>query len=150
MLSMGPDGVFLTLFVIAALVVWAVLASRTAHQMQYEQTDHDVYIVSHGDPEEGPLAAMCTRCEWNDLSMERDTSAQEHDLRAKAKRHSKNVAPKIVVLDAEPEPDGGEWDPDRHYTYPTVVTHAGSTWRARWLNRGEEPGVSEAWEEVNP
>lgn len=145
---MGRDGVFLTLFVIAALVVWAVLASRTRQRIQHELTDHEVHIVAHGDPEEGALAAMCTGCEWNDLSTERDTSAQEHDLRAKAKRHSTNVGSRIVVL--EPGPGEGEWDPDRHYAYPAVVSHGERRWRARWLSRGEEPAASQAWEEVIP
>jgi hypothetical protein len=147
MLGMGRDGVFLSLFVIAALGVWAVLASRTRHHMVHELTDHEVRIVAHGDPEEGTLAAMCTRCEWSDLSTERDTSAQEHDLRAKAKRHSRNVGSSILVVDPGLAEAG--WNADRHYTYPTVVSHGGRRWQARWLNRGEEPGVSEAWEEAS-
>lgn len=148
MLGMGRDGVLLTLFVIAALLVWAVLASRTRYRMLHEPTDHEVHIVSHGDPEEGTLAAMCTRCEWNDLSTERDTSAQEHDLRAKAKRHSRNIGSTIVVVDPDQAEAG--WETDRHYTYPTVVTHDGRRWQARWLSKGEEPGVSPAWEELAP
>ncbi|HZM82597.1 MAG TPA: hypothetical protein VFC19_43325 [Candidatus Limnocylindrales bacterium] len=144
---MGRDGVLFSLFVTAALGVWTVMASRTRHRMPHEPTDHEVRIVSHGDPEEGPLAAMCTRCEWNDLSTESDTSAQEHDLRAKAKRHSRNVGSSILVVDPEVAEAG--WDPDRYYTYPTVVSHGERRWQARWLNRGEEPGVSEAWEEAS-
>ena len=148
MLGMGRDGVLLSVFVTAALGVWAVLASRT-HQVvpQHQPTDHEVHIVSHGDPEEGSLAAMCTQCEWNDLSTERDTSAQEHDLRAKAKRHSLNVGSSIVVV--EPDVEEAAWEAGRHYTYPTVVTHGGRRWQARWLNRDEEPGVSEAWVEAS-
>jgi len=146
MLGMGRDGVSLSLFVIAALLVWAVLAARTRHSIVHEPTDHEVHIVAHGDPDDGTLAAMCTRCEWNDLSTERDTSAQEHDLRAKAKRHSRNVSSSIVVVD--PDIEEGAWDSARHYTYPSVVTHGGRRWQARWLNRGEEPGVSAAWDEL--
>src|SRR5689334_17631629 len=98
---MGRDGVFLSMFVIAALVVWAVLASRTRQIVTHEPTDHEVHIVSQGEIDDGTLAAMCTRCEWNDLSTERDTSAQEHDLRAKAKRHSRNVSSSIVMVEPE-------------------------------------------------
>lgn len=147
MLGMGSDGIYLSLFVIAALGVWAVLASRTRHRAMPEPTDHEVHIVSHGDADEGTLAAMCTRCEWNDLSTERDKSSQEHDLRAKAKGHSRNVSSSIVVVD----PDSAEaaWDSARHYTYPTVVIHGERHWQARWLNRGQEPGVSESWEEIS-
>lgn len=147
MLSMGRDGVFLSVFVIAALGMWGVLASRTRQQMVHELTDHEVRIVSHGDPEAGALAAMCTRCEWNDLSTESDASAQEHDLRAKAKRHSRNVGSSIVVVD--PDFPEAEWDSARLYTYPTVVTHRERRWQSRWLSQGEEPGVSEAWKEAS-
>lgn len=147
MLIMGRDSVFLSVFVIAALGGWSVLASRTRHRAVHEPTDHEVHIVSHGDPDEGGLAAMCSGCEWADLSAEKDTSAQEHDLRAKAKRHSRNVGSGIVVVD--PDFPEAEWDSGRHYTYPTVVTHHGRRWRSRWLSRGEEPGVSQAWEEAS-
>lgn len=146
MLGMGRDGVFLSLFVTAALLVWAVLASQTRHRSLHEPTDHQVHIVAQGDPDEGVLAAMCTRCEWNDLSTESDTSAQEHDLRAKAKRHSHNVSSNILLLD--PDIEEGAWDSGRHYLYPSVVTHGGRRWQARWLNRSEEPGVSQAWDEI--
>jgi hypothetical protein len=151
MRGMGRDGVVLSLLVIAALGAWAVLASRTRYRMENEPTDHEVHIVAHGDPHADPddggtLAAMCTRCDWNDLSTERDTSAQEHDLRAKAKQHSRNVAASITMVD--PEVGEAEWDPGRLYTYPAVVTHDERRWQARWLNRGEQPGASQAWEEI--
>lgn len=147
MLDMDRDGVLLSVFVTAALGVWGVLATRMRLRAVHEPSDHEVHIVSHGDPEEGVLAAMCSRCEWNDLSDESDTSAQEHDLRAKAQQHSRNVASSIVVV--EPDVAESDWDSGRHYTYPTVVTHGGRRWQARWLNRGEEPGGSEAWEEAS-
>jgi hypothetical protein len=146
MLGMGRDVLALGLFVIAALVVWAILAARTVRRATHEPTDHQVHIVSHGDSGAGTLAAMCTRCEWSDLSAERDMISQEHDLRAKAKGHSRNVASSIVLVD--PDIEGAAWEPARHYTYPTVVSHDARHWRARWLNRGEEPGVSEAWQEL--
>jgi hypothetical protein len=146
MLCMGRDVITLGLFVVAALVVWAILASRTTHRAEHEPTDHEVHIISREDSGGGTLAAMCTRCEWNDLSAERDRFSQEHDLRVKAKWHSRNVSSSIVVV--EPGAEEAAWDSGRHYLYRTVVTHGERRWQARWLNRAEEPGVSEAWEEL--
>jgi hypothetical protein len=155
---MDRGGVLLTLFVVAALVVWALMASYTRHRATDEQepTDHPVHIVrtgpDDGTDEEHLLVAMCTRCEWNEVSHERDVSAQEHDLRVKARKHSRVVAAEIIGLepnaidDSEPTP----WSPADFYTYLSVVTHGDRVWRARWLNKNEEPGVSEVWLDVTP
>ncbi|HEX6684115.1 MAG TPA: hypothetical protein VF062_15025 [Candidatus Limnocylindrales bacterium] len=147
---MGRDAVFLSVLVVAALVVWAILAARTQPRGYPlpEPTDHEVHIVCQGDLDDGTLAAMCGGCEWSEVSTERDMSAQEHDLRAKARRHARKVASQILVLD--PEPADERWSPERLYTYPTEVIHDGRNWKAKWLNRDEEPGVSQAWDEVTP
>jgi hypothetical protein len=152
MRRMGRDGVFLILFVIAALGAWAIVASHTRryHGPEPELTDHPVFLVDtdmRDDEDDRLLAAMCTRCQWNESSSERDTSAQEYELRHKARRHSRNVAAGIVSVDPMPAA-GTPWTPGHFYTHLSVVTHGGGSWRARWLNRDEEPGVSEVWERM--
>jgi hypothetical protein len=152
---MGRDGVFLALFVGASLVAWGVIASRTRHRDEPGQdlTDHLVHVVetSHReDSEDRLLVAMCTQCEWNEVSNERDVSAQEHDLRHKARRHTHNVGTHLISVDPTPVDESAPppWTPGRFYTYLSLVTHRDTTWRARWLNKDEEPGVSAAWQEA--
>ena len=55
----------------------------------------------------------------------------------------------IVVAQYTTDPNTGTcdnaWDSDAVYTGGDQVTHAGSTWEAKWWTRGEDPTTTGEW-----
>ena len=45
--------------------------------------------------------------------------------------------------------DSNAWSSTVAYTQGAQVTHAGTTWEARWWTQGEEPGVVDVWTDLS-
>lgn len=49
----------------------------------------------------------------------------------------------------DPYPNAPQWENARQYNFPDRVKHKGKIYEARWYTQNNEPGTTNAWEEIS-